>query len=82
MNLTKEEKQAVKQKHNKLESKFWKMSGERVTLLEKIDSETDELKKKALRIQLRKLDEKTVNMSNKVEKSYLYNNLRPMKWQK
>jgi hypothetical protein len=82
MKLTKEEKQAVRQKHNKLESKFWKMSGERAILLEKIDSETNELKKKALRTQLRKLDEKTVNMSNKVEKSYLYNNLRPTKWQK
>lgn len=82
MKLTKEEKQTVRKKHNKLESKFWKISGERAALLEKIDSETDELKKKALRTQLRKLDEKTVNMSNKVEKSYLYNNLRPMKWQK
>lgn len=75
MKLSKAERKKIKKKHSKLEKKFWKIAEDRAELMSRIDIETDDLKKKALRTQLRKFDENIVKSSNVVEKSYLYNNL-------
>ena len=75
MKLSKTERNKAKKKHSKLDKKFWKIAEDRAELLARIDIETDELKKKALRTQLRKFDENILKASKTVEKSYQYNNI-------
>lgn len=75
MRESKSERKKKVKNHRKLENKFWVVGEERATLIKRIDSETNELKKKALSTQLRAMDAKLISMSKTVEKSYFYNNI-------
>ena len=75
MRESKSERKKKVKNHRKLESKFWVVGEERATLVKRIDSETNALKKKALSTQLIAMDTKLISMSKTVEKSYFYNNI-------
>ena len=75
MRASKSERRKTIKTHRKLENKFWGVGEERVKLVQRIDTETNELKKKALSTQLRAMDAKLISMSKTVEKSYFYNNI-------
>lgn len=75
MRESKSERRKKVKTHRKLENKFWGVGEERVKLVQRIDTETNELKKKALSTQLRAMDAKLISMSKTVEKSYFYNNI-------
>jgi len=62
-------------KHKKLDASFFKILQDRKDILDRIDTEPNTLKKKALLQQIKKIDISVNKLSNRIEKSSLYTNI-------